>query len=116
MTDEGEISPDFEEYDTWEYKAARTPGGTLLKLYGGLLTENIVQATARDMLIEAIVRLNAAGYKVRFHVHDEVIVEKGKRNKLDTKEIEELMCVPPSWMPDIPLDAAGGLHNFYLKE
>ena len=116
MTEEGELSPDFEEYDSWEYKAARTPGGTLLKLYGGLLTENIVQATARDMLIEAIVRLNAAGYKVRFHVHDEVIVEKGKRNKLDTKEIEELMCVPPSWMPDIPLDAAGGLHNFYLKE
>ena len=116
MTEDGEMSPDFEEYDSWEYKAARTAGGNVMKLYGGLLTENIVQATARDILVEGIVDILKAGYKVRFHVHDEMIIERGKRNRLDMAELKSLMCVSPSWMPDIPLDVSGGLHGFYLKD
>ena len=46
--------------------------------YGGKLTENIIQAVARDCLAESIFRLHKAGYKIAFHVHDEVVLDVPK--------------------------------------
>ena len=53
----------------------------LLPTYGGKLTENIVQAVARDCLANAMVNLHTAGYRINFHIHDEVILEipKGRQ-------------------------------------
>lgn len=85
------------------------------KTYGGKLVENITQATARDCLRDAMAALEAAGYQVVFHVHDEVI--------LDTpvgfgslEEVREIMGRPVPWAPGLPLNAAGFECEFYQKD
>lgn len=71
--------------------------------YGGKLTENIVQAIARDILAEAILRLeNHGDYPVVVHVHDEALIE-AEEEKLDRVVFEELMSRPPEWAPDLPI-------------
>lgn len=82
--------------------------------YGGKLVENVVQAIARDCLAEAIERLEAAGYPVVFHVHDEVVIETTKKHDLET--VCQLMREPMPWAPDLPLDAEGWTGNYYRKE
>ena len=85
-----------------------------LETWGGKLTENIVQAFARDCLAETIVRLEDRGFEVNFHVHDEVILDVpyGVSN---ADEICEIMREPLSWAPGLPLDADGYECDFYLK-
>src|SRR5699024_6846591 len=61
--------------------------------YGGRVTENITQAVARDVLSEAIIRLQEAGYKVVGHVHDEVIIE----GTHDVDEVARIMCETTDW-------------------
>lgn len=72
-------------------------------LYGGLLTENITQATARDIFAEGLLRLDDAGHKVLWTVHDEAICEVGM--DVTAKEIEDIMAVSPDWMPGLPVGA-----------
>lgn len=81
--------------------------------YGGKLTENITQATARDCLAEAIERLEAAGYPVVFHVHDEVIIDCA-HGSLD--EVIKIMSQPPAWAPDLPLTADGWECDYFKKD
>lgn len=88
-----------------------------LQTYGGKLVENLVQAIARDCLAESLLKLDRAGYRIRFHVHDEIIVEVGEndaRRKLD--DIIEIMCEAPKWAKDLPLNAAGFISPFYMKD
>ena len=85
---------------------------TRLKTYGGKLTENIVQATARDCLAEAIKRLDAAGYDIVAHVHDEIIAEGDG----PIEEMERIMSEPISWAPGLPLAADGFETEFYRKD
>ena len=73
--------------------------------YGGRLAENITQGVARDVLGDALVRLEDAGHRVAAHVHDEVIVYADGR----ADEIEQLMSTAPEWWPDLPI-AAEGFH------
>lgn len=83
-----------------------------LKTYGGKLTENIVQATARDCLAEAMIRLDNAGYDIVAHVHDEIIAEGDQ----DIKEMEAVMSEPIPWAPGLPLRADGFETEFYRKD
>ena len=82
-----------------------------VKTYGGRLTENVTQAVARDILSEAIVRLQENGYKVAGHVHDEILVE----GEHDLAEITRIMIQQPSWAEGLPLDGAGFNCNRYRK-
>lgn len=86
-------------------------------MYGGKIVENCVQAIARDCLAESLLRLDKAGYRIRFHVHDEVIVDVNKDSaKEELDQIMKIMCEPPSWALDLPLNAAGFTTEFYMKD
>lgn len=88
-----------------------------IKTYGGNLVENIVQAIARDCLSEALLKLDRAGFNIRFHVHDEVIIEVPEETaEDDLKEIIRIMCEPPEWAHDLPLNAEGFVTPFYMKD
>lgn len=89
-----------------------------IETYGGKLTENCVQAIARDCLAEAIEHLEAAGFPVVFHVHDEVIIDIAPFADNDTmlNTVTELMTTPIPWAPDLPLGADGWVGSFYKKE
>lgn len=86
--------------------------------YGGKITENITQAVARDCLGAAMLRLDKAGYKIRFHVHDEVIVEVDQTNaETDMERIREIMRLKDvKWLAGLPLNAEGYLTNYYRKD
>jgi len=92
-----------------------TEGGkwTVLSTYGGKLTENIVQAISRDCLANAMMKLNAAGFEIVMHVHDEVVAEV-EGDLLD--EMLDIMREPIPWAPGLPLEAAGFITDFYMKD
>ena len=83
--------------------------------YGGKLVENITQAVARDCLAENIERLEAAGYPVVFHVHDEVVIET-ETEHADLSAVCDIMARPIPWAPDLPLKAEGWTGGFYTKD
>ena len=83
--------------------------------FGGKLTENLIQATARDCLKEALFNLDKAGYDVRATVHDEVIIT----DPYDHGTLEEaiqLMCKGAPWMEGLPLNADGYYCSSYRKD
>ena len=85
-------------------------------LYGGKIVENIVQATARDVLVEAILRLEAAGYRVVLHVHDEVVVEVPEEEAQAALEaITRIMEEVPDWLEGCPLDSEVDVADRYGK-
>lgn len=85
--------------------------------YGGKLTENLVQAIARDCLAEAIKNLVNNGFRVLFHIHDECICEVPKNDERFTLEKAiEIMCQAPKWAEGLPLNADGFTNDYYKKE
>ena len=86
--------------------------------YGGKLVENCVQAIARDCLAEAIERLEAAGFPIVFHVHDEVVIDIKPYAPADVMlhDVCGIMKQPPAWASDMPLDAAGWVGEFFTKD
>lgn len=89
-----------------------------IETYGGKLTENCVQAIARDCLAEAIERLEAAGFPIVFHVHDEVVIDikpyAAHADMLD--QVVQIMRQPPIWANDLPLNADGWVGDFFTKD
>lgn len=86
-----------------------------IETYGGKLVENCVQAIARDCLAQAIEHLEENGYKVIFHIHDEVVIESDAETaSLD--DVVEIMSRPIPWAPDLPLGADGWIGTFFKKD
>lgn len=86
-----------------------------MSTYGGKLAENVTQAICRDILAEAMLRIEQAGFKVVMHVHDEIIVE-GFLSEDDLKRFEELMVVVPPWAAGFPIAADCWLSPRYIKD
>lgn len=82
--------------------------------WGGKLVENIVQAFARDCLAVAMLRLDDAGYKILFHVHDEIIAEAPDGSRWE--DMAEIMGQPIPWAPGLLLRADGYDTSFYMKD
>ena len=82
--------------------------------YGGKMTENLVQAIARDCLAVTLERVAAKGLQVVFHVHDEVIIDAPMETTVD--EVCGLMAEPVPWAPGLVLKGAGFESNYYMKD
>lgn len=90
---------------------------TVIDTYGGKMTENIVQAIARDLLAYSLINLHAAGYAITMHVHDEIIAEidyDGTEQDV-YNQMATLMGQAPFWASDLPLNADGYLTTYYKK-
>lgn len=88
-------------------------GGMILHWYGGKLFENAVQATARDILGEAILRLEKAGYPVVLHVHDEVVCEVDP--DVPVSAVKALMEQVPEWAEGLPIGCSAEESDRYFK-
>jgi len=83
--------------------------------YSGKLTENITQATARDLLAEAMRRMELAGLGIVGHVHDEVILEVSKE-QYTVNDVCNIMNRNPAWADGLPLSSAGYTGDYYFKD
>lgn len=84
--------------------------------YGGKLTENLIQAMARDVFAEGLLRCEEAGLNPILTVHDEIVCEVPDYCAKDALEaIIERMTAPPLWAPDLPVGAEGCISDFYRK-
>lgn len=86
-----------------------------LETFGGKLVENLVQAYARDCLAESMRRLEREGYKIVFHVHDEVIID-APCGFGSAEAVADIMGEPIPWAPGLPLKAEGYETEFYRKD
>jgi len=80
------------------------------RTYGGRLTENIVQGVARDVMADALVRLDHRGFRPVGHVHDEILVETE-----DLAGVKSVMIEQPEWAPGLPIDGSGFTTYRYMK-
>lgn len=111
----------WEKYPGTDFKTGKTkmkegwryamPSGGRMGTYGGRLAENATQAVARDLMAEALVRLERLGYPVVGHVHDEVIID----GEHDVEEIKKIMCELPAWASGLPVDGEGFTCARYRK-
>nr|WP_304442912.1 DNA polymerase [uncultured Acetatifactor sp.] len=85
-----------------------------IETYGPKLVENIVQGTARDLLAEAMLRVEEKGYPIVMHCHDEIIAEMPEGTG-SVDEMCEVMAVQPEWAEGLPLRADGYQCSFYQK-
>lgn len=113
------IALDYENWrglhETIEYEAVNQINkkwGTT-RTYGGKLTENVVQAIARDILGEVILRARRERLPIVFHIHDEIIVEADGRPLSD---VEAIFSQPIDWCPGLPMKGAGYSSPYYLKD
>lgn len=107
------------------YRGAKLAGGRVTyvthkgssamtkSLYGGLLAENITQAVARDLLVEAMTRMHDGGLNIVMHIHDEIVCEHTEP-VLDA--MLAAMSVAPAWAAGLPLNAAGYVSTHYKKD
>ena len=85
-----------------------------IETYGPKLVENIVQGTARDLLAEAMLRVEKKGYPIVMHCHDEIIAEVPEGSG-SVDEMCGIMAVQPEWAEGLPLRADGYQCSFYQK-
>jgi DNA polymerase bacteriophage-type len=90
----------------------RDPRGFMSDTYGGKLTENCVQAVARDVLAESLLTADLEGLDIVAHVHDEILVEGGES---ELRHLLEVMKTVPEWAEGLPIDADGFVCDRYRK-
>lgn len=87
--------------------------------YGGKFLENIIQAIARDLLVESMLRLDQAGFEIVMHVHDEAVAEIFDAERTNQKLLDqmcEIMGQPVEWAPGLPLKAEGFISPYFKKD
>lgn len=88
-----------------------------VETYGGKLTENVIQAIARDLLAYSMLQLDKAGYIITMHIHDEVIAEVNAETAMvDYERMAAIMGQAPDWAADLPLRAEGYITPYYKKD
>lgn len=104
------------DHEVIEYEGVNqtTKAWGKVRTYGGKLTENMVQAIARDILGVVLLRARDKGLDVVFHIHDEIIVEAKPGQTL--ADVEALFDMAPGWCRDLPLKGAGYTTPYYLKD
>ncbi len=111
-----EVEPGFDrEGLTYEGSEQTSGKWTRLRTYGGKLVENIVQAIARDCLAAAMTRLEAEGYQIVMHIHDEVVIEC-PADACDLDNVCRIMGQPIDWAPGLILTADGYITDYYKKD
>ena len=99
-----------------EYDGERNGSTFRSKVYGGLLVENLVQATARDLLANSLLNLQSCGFKTVLHVHDEVVVEiEENKEQSQFDHVLSLVSTKPEWADGLPLEADGFITPRYRK-
>ena len=84
------------------------------KVYGAKLIENVVQAIARDLMVDAMLNLEQAGIPIIFSVHDEIVAEVKTQN-CSPHLFEDIMRTPPKWAKNLPIDVEGYTADRYRK-
>lgn len=121
-------APKFEQRNSdwgngWEltYLGEKMGKAYRIGTYGGKLVENIVQAIARDLMAEAMLRVEAAGFEVVLSIHDELVAEFKHDNQTSLKlndvlkQFESLMAETPDWAVGCPVEATGWIGKHYKK-
>lgn len=107
ITDDGHIHYREQTHQGWQDS----------ETYGGKLTENLTQAIGRDCLEFALNNLKQAGYRVVFHIHDEVVIERHTNTpEADLEEVRRIMSKPAPWAEGLPLNAEGWVGKFFTKD
>jgi len=88
-------------------------GAKQVRVYGGSLTENMIQATGRDVFAEAVLRLEDAGYVPVLSIHDEIVLEVPIGT--DPQAVENIMAAPVPWLPGLTLEAEAQVLTHYKK-
>lgn len=86
-----------------------------IETYGPKLVENVVQATARDLLALSMLRLRNAGFDIVMHIHDEAVLEVPD-GVSSVEEVCQIMSIAPEWADGLPLRADGYECSFYKKD
>lgn len=115
--------PKIEDHDkfpgrmkiTFEGRNSTTRQWGSVDTYGGKLVENIVQATARDCLAYAMLKLDKKGYDLVMHVHDEIVAEVDKEST-DLDKVNSIMGEEIPWAKGLPLNADGYECDYYMKD
>ncbi len=100
----------FADNAAGQFKDCRNGTGA----YGGLWTENVVSGIARDLLAEAMLRIEAAGYPIMLHVHDELVAEV-PLGFGSIEEVTRLMTRKPVWALELPIAASAWTGTRYCK-
>lgn len=87
-----------------------------LETYGGKLTENIVQAIARDLLVTGMRAVVNAGHRIVMHVHDEIVIDEPLDSGFTVTDACHLMSTLQAWAEGLPLDADGYECGYYRKD
>lgn len=110
--EEGSYGSDIISYEGMEQTSKQW---TRQETYGPKLVENIVQATARDCLAEALFNVDKAGYKTVMHVHDEIVMDV-PIGFGSVEEVNNIFGQEISWAPGLPLKADGYECSYYMKD
>lgn len=85
--------------------------------YSGKIAENCTQSVARDLLAESIERLEANGFEILFHIHDEVVIDYGGGDADEALEkVYALMSEVPKWAKGLPMAADGWVGAYFKKD